>query len=115
LHLGRSGKAQAECCESLGVNSLKDSKKAIGRKSSYYNERSIEKLFMNQDTKGQILLEKILKLPSERIGEIENFVDFLLTKESEQQMIRAAAKLSEPSFAAVWDNSDDAVYDDHRV
>jgi hypothetical protein len=32
---------------------------------------------------------------------------------SEDQSLRqAAAKLSEPSFAAVWDNEEDAVYDD---
>jgi hypothetical protein len=33
---------------------------------------------------------------------------------SEDQSLRqAAAKLSEPSFAAVWDNEADAIYDDH--
>jgi hypothetical protein len=67
---------------------------------------------MNQDIKGQILLEKILRLPSERIGEIESFVDFLTARENEQQMIQNAAKLSESSFATVWDNQDDAVYDE---
>jgi hypothetical protein len=67
---------------------------------------------MSQDNNGQALLEKILRLPPARIGEIESFVDFLLTKETEQQMIYGAAKLSEPSFAAVWDNADDAAYDE---
>lgn len=28
-----------------------------------------------------------------------------------EQMLRGAMKISEPSFARVWDNDDDAVYD----
>jgi hypothetical protein len=32
-------------------------------------------------------------------------------RDQEQQLTRAAAKLSEPAFARVWDDPDDADYD----
>jgi hypothetical protein len=35
-----------------------------------------------------------------------------LMTELDKQLRQAAAKLSEPAFAAVWDNAEDAVYDD---
>ena len=59
----------------------------------------------------QALLEKIKQLPPQRMAEVEDFVDFLRARDSEQRLTSAAAKASEPSFAAVWDNDDDAVYD----
>ncbi len=59
----------------------------------------------------QALLEKIKQLPPQRMAEVEDFVDFLRARESGQRLTSAAAKASEPSFAAVWDNEDDAVYD----
>jgi hypothetical protein len=57
------------------------------------------------------LIEKIKQLPPQRKAEVEDFVDFLRAREGEQDLTRAATKASEPSFAAVWDNEDDAVYD----
>jgi predicted MPP superfamily phosphohydrolase len=59
----------------------------------------------------QGLIEKIRQLPPQRLAEVEDFVDFLRTREDEQRLTHAAAKVAEPSFAAVWDNDDDAVYD----
>jgi hypothetical protein len=59
----------------------------------------------------QVLIEKIRQLPPQRLAEVEDFVDFLRTREDEQRMIHAAAKASEASFAAVWNNDDDAAYD----
>lgn len=59
----------------------------------------------------QILIEKIRKLPPQRLAEVEDFVDFLRLREDEQRLTQAAAKASEISFAAVWDNDEDAVYD----
>jgi len=38
-------------------------------------------------------------------------VDFLKSREDEQRLTRAAAQASEPAFAKVWDNEDDAEYD----
>lgn len=45
------------------------------------------------------------------MAEVEDFVDFMRARESGQRLTNAAAKASEPSFAAVWDNENDAVYD----
>jgi hypothetical protein len=59
----------------------------------------------------QNLIEKIRKLPPARLAEVEDFVDFLRSREDEQRLTRAAAKASETSFAAVWNNDEDAAYD----
>jgi len=59
----------------------------------------------------QVLIEKIRQLPPQRLAEVEDFVDFLCMREAEQRLSRAAAKASEPSFSAVWDNDEDAAYD----
>jgi hypothetical protein len=57
------------------------------------------------------LLAKIRRLPPERVAEVEDFVDFLRQRDEEQQLTRAASQLSEPAFAKVWENPDDADYD----
>ena len=59
----------------------------------------------------QVLIEKIRQLPPKRLAELEDFVDFLRTREEEQRLTQAAVCASEASFAAVWDNDEDAVYD----
>jgi hypothetical protein len=59
----------------------------------------------------QELLAKIRTLPPERVAEVEDFVDFLHLRDEEQQLMRAASKLSEAVFAKVWDHPDDADYD----
>jgi hypothetical protein len=57
------------------------------------------------------LIEKIEALPAERIAEIEDFVDFIRLREQERVLTRAATAASAPSFAAVWSNPEDDVYD----
>ena len=59
----------------------------------------------------QVLIEKIRELPPLRMAEVEDFVDFLRAREDEHRLTRAAGKVSEPSFAQVWDNDEDAAYD----
>jgi len=59
----------------------------------------------------QVLIEKIKQLPPQRLAEVEDFVDFLRTREDEQRLTQAAAKVAEASFATVWNNDEDAVYD----
>lgn len=59
----------------------------------------------------QVLIDKIKKLPPERMAEVEDFVDFLRAREDAQRLAQAAAKASEASFAQVWDNDEDADYD----
>lgn len=57
------------------------------------------------------LIDKLEALPPERIAEVEDFIDFLKQRDTDRQLTRAATKASEPAFAKVWDNPDDAVYD----
>jgi hypothetical protein len=61
----------------------------------------------------QKLLDKIRKLPSEKVIEVEDFIDFLYQRQtdSDQNLALAATKLSEASFSKVWDNPEDAEYD----
>jgi hypothetical protein len=59
----------------------------------------------------QVLFDKIKQLPPQRLAEVEDFVDFLRTRENDQRLALAAAKASEASFAQVWDNDVDAAYD----
>jgi hypothetical protein len=62
------------------------------------------------------LIHKIGALPTERIAEVEDFVDFIAMKDStmkdgERALTRAATATSAPAFAAVWNNPEDDVYD----
>ena len=59
------------------------------------------------------LLDKIRKLSSEKAIEVEDFIDFLYQRQtdSDQNIAIAATKLSEASFSKVWDNPEDAEYD----
>lgn len=59
----------------------------------------------------QVLIDKIEQLPPERVAEVEDFVDFLRGREDESRLTRDVARVSEASFAEVWDNDQDAVYD----
>lgn len=62
-------------------------------------------------TTEQGLIEKIRQLSPQRMAEVEDFVDFLRARDEEKRLAHAAARASEPSFAAVWDNDEDSVYD----
>jgi len=59
----------------------------------------------------QILFDKINQLPPQRLAELEDFVDFLRTRDEDHRLAVAAAKASEASFSEVWSNDDDAAYD----
>ncbi len=61
----------------------------------------------------QRLLDKIRNLSYDKIIEVEDFIDFLYQRQtdSEQNLVIAATKLSEASFSKVWDNPEDAEYD----
>jgi hypothetical protein len=58
---------------------------------------------------GKTLIEKIEALPAERIAEIEDFVDFIRSREQKRALTRAAAAASAPAFAAIWSNPEDDV------
>lgn len=58
-----------------------------------------------------LLIKKIRQLPPDKVSEVYDFVDFLNQKEQDLAYIRAAKKLAEPSFADIWNNTEDDVYD----
>ncbi len=64
---------------------------------------------MNATT--EALIEKLRELPAEQLTEVEDFVDFLRERRDDRHLVAATTKLSEKSFARVWDNADDAAYD----
>ena len=57
------------------------------------------------------LIEKISRLPANRVAEVEDFVDFIALRDTDRQLARAATAASEPAFAEVWANPEDDVYD----
>jgi hypothetical protein len=57
------------------------------------------------------LTEKIHTLTSEQLAEVERFVESLQDWEEDRALTRAAMALSEASFATVWNNPEDDVYD----
>ena len=59
----------------------------------------------------QALIAKIATLPPQRLAEVEDFVDFLRTREDDKQLTHQAMQASSPAFARVWDNEADAAYD----
>jgi hypothetical protein len=62
----------------------------------------------------QSLIEKIHHLPPEKISQVLDFVEFLEQRQEramDSQFSPDAARLSQDSFAQVWDNSEDADYD----
>jgi hypothetical protein len=58
----------------------------------------------------QALIEKLKNLPPELVAKVDDFVEFLRTRE-ERALERAAMRTAEPAFVKVWDNDSDAAYD----
>jgi hypothetical protein len=56
------------------------------------------------------LIDKIRALPPDKFAEVVDFVEFLAHRD-ERLLVEASARLSEPTFASVWDNAEDAEYD----
>jgi hypothetical protein len=63
----------------------------------------------------ETLVRKIGVLPAQRVAEVEDFVDFIGQREQDAALNRdlsmAARAASAPSFAVVWSNPADDVYD----
>jgi Protein of unknown function (DUF2281) len=57
------------------------------------------------------LNEKIQHLSPEQVAEVENFVEFLRFRSEERESTRLAGAASTPAFEAVWNNTEDDVYD----
>lgn len=57
------------------------------------------------------LTEKIQTLTGEQLAEVERFVESLQAWEHTRKLTHLSAPLSEPAFAAIWNNPEDEVYD----
>jgi len=57
------------------------------------------------------LIGKLEALPPERLDEVEDFIDFLEQRNLDRQLTKTATQMAEQSFSQVWNNPDDAVYD----
>lgn len=65
----------------------------------------------NYNDREQAVIEKIRSLPPEKVIEVLDFVDFLCQRDEESSLVKSASKLSENAFGKVWDNPEDAEYD----
>lgn len=59
-----------------------------------------------------VLLEKLRGLSDQRVTEVEDFIDFLHARDEHKLLLDVAARLTEASLTAVWDNAEDDVYND---
>ncbi|NET86343.1 MAG: toxin-antitoxin system, antitoxin component, Xre family protein [Moorea sp. SIO1F2] len=57
------------------------------------------------------LIEKLKKLSLEQIQQVENLIDALSQENTERELTVLSTKLSESVFAKIWDNPEDAEYD----
>ena len=57
------------------------------------------------------LLAKLQQLPPQRLAEVEDFIDFLRSRDDDSALTHAAVKAAESTFVKVWDNDEDAAYD----
>ena len=60
---------------------------------------------------GVEVFDKAGMLLPERLGEVEDSVDFMSGRDDDRRLSRAAMAASEPVLNAVWDNPEDAEYD----
>jgi hypothetical protein len=63
-------------------------------------------------TARDLLIEKIERLPPARVAEVEDFVDFLASRDGDRELAHAVTSAAVPTFAKVWDNPEDDVYND---
>ena len=59
----------------------------------------------------QSILEKIRILPSDKVAEVIDFIDFLRLRDEDGRLTQATSRLSESAFRKVWENPEDADYD----
>jgi hypothetical protein len=57
------------------------------------------------------IIIKLQHLKPERLAEVNDFIDFLQSREQEQQLRRDFSQVSNKAFHKVRDNEDDAIYD----
>lgn len=55
--------------------------------------------------------QKLRALSTERVAEVEDFIDFLRERDEQRGLVQATLAVSERSLNAIWDNDADAAYD----
>lgn len=58
------------------------------------------------------VVEKLKELPPDRLAEVEDFIDFVSRRARDRALTRATMAISEPALEKVWNNDEDAVYDE---
>lgn len=58
------------------------------------------------------VIEKLEHLSPGRLAEVADFIDFIQQRDQDKRLRQDYAQASEASFNKVWDNDDDAIYDD---
>jgi hypothetical protein len=58
------------------------------------------------------LIDQLNRLPPERVAEVADFVDFLKVREQDHAFSRELAHVSEPLLTRLWENPEDAAYDE---
>ena len=56
--------------------------------------------------------EKLGRLAPNRLLEVADFIDFLQQRDQDTQLRDSYSQASENAFSKVWDNNEDAAYDD---
>jgi hypothetical protein len=69
----------------------------------------VDKMSITQNPEAE-LMEKIRSLPPDKITVLKDFIDFLLTRSEAAVLVDTATKLSEATFAKIWNNPEDAEY-----
>ena len=57
------------------------------------------------------VVRKLQLLPPDRVSEVEDFIDFLSQRGQDQQLVQAAMAASQPALSEIWNNPEDAEYD----
>ena len=57
------------------------------------------------------VMEKLEHLSPDHLAEVEDFIDFLQQRYPDRRLRQDYVHASEAAFAKVWDNDDDAIYD----
>ncbi len=57
------------------------------------------------------VMRKLQHLSPERLAEVDDFIEFLQQRDQDKSLRHDFAGASEAAFAKIWDNDDDAIYD----
>ena len=58
------------------------------------------------------MVQKLEVLSEAKLIEVNDFVDFLISKKERESLSNLYSKASDQSFSKLWDNKDDEVYND---